>query len=346
MDETKLFHNWLTKLNSLDYAGATREFYARLKWKKSNSAVQKPGPIQDERGNLSNSWSECLANWTDFYAKMYRSSHTYTPPNGGMENPSLDKSFSFEELVMGIASLTEHKAPGADCILSNDFTLLLHVDPTDPQFADDNRYILKYILSILNSQWREEKVSPVFKQSILRPILKKVDSDPTNPANYRPISLLNTLMKLYEALIKTRLVRWLENRDHISPVQAAYRKSYSTCDHILVIQEIFLEYRYNKYGPRGGRGPQQLYFCFLDLKKAFDMVPRDLLFKKLYSLGIQGKMFRVICDLYTCNTARVQVQNFLSEKFEIRRGVLQGSKLGPILFNSSTTFLKTSMTLR
>ena len=176
-------------------------------------------------------------------------------------------------------------------------------------------------------------MSPVFKQTILRPILKKVDSDPTDPANYRPISLLNTLMKLYEALIKTRLVNWLESESHISPVQAAYRKGHSTCDHILVIQELFLEYRFNKRGPRGGKCPKALYFCFLDLRKAFDTVPRDLLFKKLYTLGIKGKMLRVIWDLYTGNTARVQVQNFLSKKFQIHRGVLQGSKLGPILFN-------------
>ena len=227
-------------MNSLDYAGSTWEYYARLRWKKSNSTVPDPGPLQDNKGNLSNSWSGCLANWIQFYARMYRSPNSFIPLHCGPENPTLDRSFSFEELVFGIASLTEHKAPGADCILSNDLTLLLHVDPTDPQFAENNRYILRYILSVFNSLWREEKVSPVFKQTILRPILKKIDSDPTDAANYRPISLLNTLMKLYEALIKPRLVNWLEGRDHISPVQAAYRKGHSTCDHILVIQELFL----------------------------------------------------------------------------------------------------------
>ena len=209
----------------------------------------------------------------------------------------------------------------------------MHVDPSDSEFAEDNRYIIKYILSVLNSQWRDEKVSPVFKQTILRPILKKANSDPTEPSNYRSISLLNTLMKLYEALIKARLTKWLESKGYLSPIQAAYRKGHSACDHILVIQELFLEYRLNKRGPRGGKGPKPLYFAFLDLKKAFDSVPRHLLFKKLHSLGIKGKMLRVICDLYTANPARVQVQDFLSPGFEINRGVLQGSKLGPVLFS-------------
>ena len=141
-------------------------------------------------------------------------------------------------------------------------------------------------------------------------------------------------MKLYEALIKARLVGWLESKDFISPVQAAYRKNRSTCDHILVIQELFLEYRLNKCGPRGGKGPKPHYLRFLDFKKAFDTVSRELLpFKKLNSLGILGKMLRVIRDLYTNNPARVQVQNFLYPEFIVNRGVLQCSKLGPVLFN-------------
>ena len=262
---------------------------------------------------------------------MYRSSSTCQLESDDPEDPILDRPFTFENLLLAVTSLAEHKAPGADCIRSNDLTVLLHVDPSDPQFTEDNRYLLRYILSVLNSFWKDEKVSPVFKQTIIRPILKKLDSDPTNPSNFRPISLLNTLMKLYEALIKARLVGWLESKDFISPVQAAYRKNRSTCDHILVIQELFLEYRLNKCGPRGGKDPKPLYLCFLDFKKAFDTVSRELLFKKLYSLGIRGKMLRVIRDLYTNNPARVQVQNFLSPEFEINRGVLQGSKLGPVL---------------
>ena len=96
---------------------------------------------------------------------------------------------------------------------------------------------------------------------------------------------------------------------------------------------MFLEYRYNKKGPRGGRHKKHLYLCFLDLKKAFDSVLRDILFFKLYNAGIRGKMLRVIKNLFSSNPANVLINNFLSPGFTIDRGVLQGSKLGPILFN-------------
>ena len=76
-----------------------------------------------------------------------------------------------------------------------------------------------------------------------------------------------------------------------------------------------------------------LYLCFLDLKKAFDTVKRNILFQKLCAAGIRGKLLRVIQNLFSSNPANVLVDGFLSPEFIINRGVLQGSKLGPILFN-------------
>ena len=111
-------------------------------------------------------------------------------------------------------------------------------------------------------------------------------------------------------------------------MQAAYRMNRSTHDHLLVIHELFLEYRF-----KPGAQKRPLYFCFMDLRKAFDTILRHLLFRKVYNCGIKGKMLRVISDLYNRNIARVQVENFLSPAFTINKGVMQGSKLGPILFN-------------
>ena len=92
------------------------------------------------------------------------------------------------------------------------------------------------------------------------------------------------------------------------------------------MHQTFLQYRFYKIGPRGG-------ISILDLKKAFDTVIRNLLFKKLCAAGIRGKILRVIQNLFSNNPANVVVDGFLSPEFTINRGVLQGSKLGPILFN-------------
>ena len=68
------------------------------------------------------------------------------------------------------------------------------------------------------------------------------------------------------------------------------------------------------------------------LIKAFDKVPRQLLFEKLYKLGIRGKIFRVIRNIYSKNKAKVLFGSYLSPEFDIRSGVMPGSKLGPLLF--------------
>ena len=103
-------------------------------------------------------------------------------------------------------------------------------------------------------------------------------------------------------------------------------------DQIYALREIISEYKYGKVGPRGGKGPKPLYLAFMDLKKAFDLVPQQRLFQKLYGMGVTGKLFRVIRDLFSQNPARVVIDGVVSRDFQIKSGVLQGSKLGPLLF--------------
>ena len=92
---------------------------------------------------------------------------------------------------------------------------------------------------------------------------------------------MNTTLKIYEGIIHKRLVNFLEGKQWFSKYQAAYRKSRSTVDQIFVLQELFLEYRINKTTRNGTPKKLPLYWCFMDLKKAFDTVLRGLLFLPL-----------------------------------------------------------------
>ena len=73
-------------------------------------------------------------------------------------------------------------------------------------------------------------------------------------------------------------------------------------------------------------------FLFIDLKKAFDTVPHDILLKKMYTYGIRGNAFKLLKSYLTDRTHYVVYDSKQSETLPIKCGVPQGSKLGPLLF--------------
>ena len=125
--------------------------------------------------------------------------------------------------------------------------------------------------------------------------------------------------------------------------QHGFRKGRGTRDPLFLLTEIIEEHRRpcppsvhksrkstHKKKP-GKRRP--VFLAFLDIKKAFDRVSRPWLWKKLHSIGIQGKMFRTIHNMFQGMRGRVRVDNTCSGEFPIETGVIQGSTLGTALFN-------------
>ena len=333
---------WIKKLNALDYHKATRSFYAEVRGKCLEE--EELGPIVNGEGTLSTTLEECLENWRNFYEKLYstpeaeeeieneRDNIKQIPTEKSeMQKETLDKQITIEEIVEAAFALKTNTAAGSDSILSSDIQVLLETSIGSEKWK--NIEILKFLQKMINKLWDAEKVPEGLKEIVIRPFLKKTDKDPAEPSNYRPVALLNVLTKLYEHIIVARLTAYLERNNLLSSLQAVYRKGRSTADHIFTIQEIFYYYRYKK-GKHGKTGEKQpLYFAFIDLTKAFDTVSRYKLFKKLRLLGVQGKMYRVIIDLYTNNKAQIKIGEYTSESLRIKSGLIQGSKLGPILFN-------------
>ena len=331
-EKEKRFSEWLGKMDELDFHNRTRSFFNELR--RKHNIHQKSGPIIDSSGNLSSNFNDTLKNWTEYYKNLYfcKDSTIFTPTSD--EDVFLDSDLNLSEFLDEIYTLKRHKSPGYDGLTNEDIlSLIPNESPEDDTDNPHKLATLRTIFSILENFWFNETVPRDFKRTLLSPFLKGEDNEQIDPSNYRPISLLNSLMKIYEGIICSRLSTFFEDTKTISPHQAAYRKNKSLFDHILVLHEIFLEYRFYKLGPRGGFSKKLLYLCFLDFRKAFDTVTRNILFSKLCTAGVRGKMFRVIQNLFSCNPANVLVDGYLSPEFLINRGVLQGSKLGPILFN-------------
>ena len=156
-----------------------------------------------------------------------------------------------------------------------------------------------------------------WKESIIVPVYKK--GDKINCGNYRGISHLPTTYKILFNILLSRLTPEEITGDH----RCGFRHNRSTTDHIFCIHQILEEKReYN----------EALHQLFIDFKKAYDSVGREVLCNVLIELGVPMKLVGPIkmCLNETC--IRVRVGKNLSEMFPFKNGLKQGDVLSPLLF--------------
>ena len=146
-----------------------------------------------------------------------------------------------------------------------------------------------------------------------------------DPNNYRGITLMSCLGKLFLSILNARLLELVQKNDILGTNQLGFVPGNRTSDAHIIINNIVdkMCHRSNK----------KIFSCFVDFRKAFDLVPRDILLKKLLKYGINGRFFNVIRNIYANDRACVKLNGKRSESFNIDIGVRQGCILSPLLFN-------------
>jgi hypothetical protein len=175
----------------------------------------------------------------------------------------------------------------------------------------------------------------MWSEGFIIPIYKKGDNN--LPENYRGVTLLSTLGKLFSKILNTRLNNWAENYHVYIDAQAGFRSKMGTVDNIFVLQSII-----NHIISENKR----LFVCFVDFTKAFDFIVRDNLWLKLIKLGVRGKVMKVLKSMYTNVKSRIKLSNTLSETFMCSLGVRQGDSLSPFLFSMYINDLEDTFILK
>ena len=142
--------------------------------------------------------------------------------------------------------------------------------------------------------------------------------------NYRPISVLPVISKIFETTISDQITRYFKINSIFCPQQYGYRQNSSTELAALDLIDRVVGQLNDKYIPIN---------FYLDLSKAFDSIDHTILLSKLTYYGFNDMAIKLIKDYLYGRYQYVQIDELLSHKLPIKVGVPQGSILGPLLFN-------------
>ena len=169
-----------------------------------------------------------------------------------------------------------------------------------------------------------EEIPPLFKLGSICPVYKGGGKDPLLTNNYRGITVNSVLSKVLEILVLSRLEPTLSEAGFPHLNQSAFRKHTGCGDAIFATQELIA--RYISEG-------STVHMCLFDLAKAFDSVEFPVMLDKLFSIGVNGKTWRLIRNWYENGKCFVHVDGLSSTPFPVERGVRQGSILSPTMFS-------------
>ena len=217
----------------------------------------------------------------------------------------LQNLFTEKEIKDAIGQLHKRKACGYDGI-------------TTEHLLYGGDCVVQILTLIYNGMLRLEYIPVNLRRGIQIPLFKGKGTCCLDPNNYRGISLLTNLNKVYEVLIWGRIKGWWEEHRVISALQGVGKKKLS-CVHTALLLQESVAYALESKG--------KVFVTFLDVSKAYDTVWTDGLFFRLYEMGINGKMWRLMYRAYNDFKSKVRIEDKASNWFPMLCGIHQGGFL-------------------
>ena len=255
-----------------------KEFNAKLKTLKSSNPGMYWSLINPRKKNTKVGDITLDTLWTHFSELNKERSNTRENVHENLPqntNEFINELFSIDEIKNHIISLKKNKSPGADNILN--------------EFIKNCPEKLIYVIVVLFNTVLETGIIPTdWTIGIIKPLYKnKGDINDVN--NYRGITLLSCLGKLFTSVLNTRLYSYLTTENIIGSEQVGFRPKHSTLDHIFALQILANFYINDK---------KRLFCAFVDYSKAFDFIDRAYLWQKVLDSNINGKVLNVIRNMY------------------------------------------------
>ncbi|CAK1577904.1 unnamed protein product [Parnassius mnemosyne] len=262
--------------------------------------------IKDDSGRILTDDESIKKRWKEYFEKLMNEENEW---NGMLENPpanmGLVREISVEEVKMAVRNMKNGKAVGPDGIPVEVWKLLR---------ADGWKWLSLFFGKLL----QEEQIPEEWCSSILVPIFKN-KGDVQNCSSYRGIKLMSHTMKVWERIIERRMREECE----ITQNQFGFMPGRGTTDAIFALRQLCEKYK---------RVHKDLHMVFVDLEKAYDRVPREVLWWALKMKGMPGKYVRLVRAMYRASRTCVRSAAGTTGSIDVAVGLHQGSAQSTYLF--------------
>jgi hypothetical protein len=303
----------------------------------SNSGSFVPDSFRDKNGILSLNTSQQLSLARDHLQLLSQPApapiadialdRTSVPPPRRASaaanfqlSSALNDPFSESEVALAVAKLRVSAATGPDSI-----------PPALIRQAGDS--FVSSICSLVNDSFASGCLPLSWLTGHVSLLHKKGDTQEV--ANYRPITVLNALSKVFENLILARLEPYIESSCFLSDTQFGFRRGRGCADNHFLLSEIMAH---------SHESGHPVFVGFIDISSAYDSVYTEGLWQALENASIHGRMLNVLKVMTSVIIRRVKIRGELSEPFFPARGVPQGGILSPLLFALSFDSLLRELT--
>ncbi|KAH1218442.1 LINE-1 retrotransposable element ORF2 protein [Glycine max] len=265
--------------------------------------------VKDEEGKVLVHEKDIKERWKVYFHNLFNDGYGYD--SSSLDTREDDRNYKYyrriqkQEVKEALKRMSNGKAVGPDNI------------PIEVWKTLGDRG-LEWLTELFNEIMRSKRMPEEWRRSTLVPIYKN-KGDIQNCANYRGIKLMSHTMKLWERVIERRL----RNETQVTENQFGFMPGRSTMEAIYLLRRVMEQYR---------MAQQDLHLIFIDLEKAYDRVPREILWKALEKKGVRVAYIRAIQDMYDRVSTSVRTQGGESDDFPITIGLHQGSTLSPYLF--------------
>ena len=294
----------------LDTKQGEKDIYrmAKIRERKTRD-VNQVKCIKDEANQLLVKNEEIKNRWKEYFNKLF---------NGGNESSTIELDEPFDDNNRGfVRRIQEYevkealkrmkvgKAMGPDGIPIEVWRCLGDI-------------AIVWLTKLFNTIFRTNRMPDEWRRSTLVPIFKN-KGDVQSCTNYRGIKLMSHTMKLWERVIEHRLRKMTS----VTQNQFGFMPGRSTMEAIFLLRQLMERFREQK---------KDLHMVFIDLEKAYDKVPRSVMWWALEKHKVATKYINLIKDMYTNVVTSVRTSDGDTDDFPINIGLHQGSALSPYLF--------------